>query len=88
MFVLDIATLHREASDERSKKYRSKNLTFDLTCVVICELQMAICKIFGKVMAEAIKYRFRINNRSSSSADSGGTHALTSPNGEQGPKIL
>ena len=34
----------------------SKNLAFDLTCDVICDLQIILCGVFGKFIPVAIKY--------------------------------
>ena len=49
-----------------------KNLIFDPTCDVISDPQIKLCYIFEKFKSGAIKCSFRIENRSSSLADSTG----------------
>ena len=53
-----------------------KILTVYPTCEVVSDVHMKFCSIFGKFKHGAIKYLFRIENRSSSLVDSrgGGRH--------------
>ena len=49
-----------------------ENLTFDMTCDFMCDIQIKFCSIFGKLMPGSIKYRFLVETRSNSLADSTG----------------
>ena len=63
------------------RKQIIKPLTFEPTCDVISDFQTQFCKISGRTSRD-IKYRFRVENRSSSLTDSRG--AETAPIGGQG----
>ena len=76
LFQLDMATLLSEASDD------SQNLAFDLTCGIIRDIQIKFCYIIGKFMPVDIKYRFLIENLSSTVSDSMGVRPF--PYGGEG----
>ena len=57
----------------RSQQWQKvRNLTFDPTCDVVNDVLINFRNIFGKLKPGAVKYRFRIENRSSSLAESKG----------------